>query len=410
MKMRDVKDKNFFQLIRKSKMYKQNILLFLLLFNFNGCENSVEITEPLLEESLSSFEWNLPATVRPPRVPKDNPMSNEKVTLGRFLFYDTNLSFNHIQSCSSCHLQENAFADHKRVGEGTTGEFHTRNPQHLINAGYYTSYTWGNPALGILEKQIILPLTGDNPIELGISTPELEKEVLSRFENNETYRILFSKIFEEEKPVTLSNVIKALSAFVRTLNSFNSPYDRYIRGEGNELNTSATRGMNLFNSERAECFHCHDGINFSDSYADTSSFFIVQDFHNLGLYNIMRDGTEGNYPPNNQGVFEITNLDKDKGRFRTPNLRNVALTAPYMHDGSLTTLEDVLDHHSRGGTLHTEAGKEGDGRNNPYKSDLIIPKNFTSQEKRDIINFLHALTDKEFINNPKFSSPFKEIK
>ncbi len=386
---------------------KQTLVLILcapLLLVISGCENSVSVDEP---STASSYEWSLPQGVRAPRIPTNNPMSKEKVELGRFLFYDTKLSFNEVQSCASCHLQEHAFADTNRVGIGTTGELHTRNPQHLVNAGYYTSYTWANPALGTLERQIVLPLTGDAPIELGV-TSEVESEVLSRFENNETYKELFVSAFgEEENLFVLPNIIKALASFVRTLNSFNSPYDRYIRNESFELNASALRGMELFNSEEAECFHCHDGINFSDSYADESSFFIIQDFHNIGLYNITMYGTDGNYPQGNQGLFEITNLPKDRGRFRTPNLRNVAVTAPYMHDGSLATLDDVLDHHSRGGTLHNEAGLEGDGRSNPNKSDLIVPKLFTQQQKRDIINFLHTLTDREFLTNPELSSPFR---
>jgi cytochrome c peroxidase len=385
------------------KKFESFIFLTLSTLAIIGCDSSTVITET--HSPSGTFEWDLPEGVYPPRVPPDNPMTKEKVELGRYLFYDKRLSANQTQSCSSCHLQSEAFADHNPLGIGSTGVHALRNPNSLTNTGYYTSYSWANPALGTLERFIIMPITGDDPIELGVAA-EKEEEVLARFENNETYQKMFQAAFPEVgKPITLEYIVKALAAFNRTLNSFNSPYDKYLRGEADTLTESQKRGMSLFMGEKAECFHCHDGIHFSDSTANEKSFFVNQFFHNIGLYNI---GGDGSYPEGNQGLYEITMQVQDKGRFKAPSLRNVELTYPYMHDGSMATLEEVIELHSNGGRVIKEGPYAGDGTQNPYSSDFIVPKDFTEQEKEDLVAFLRSLTDMEFINNPKISDPFKE--
>jgi cytochrome c peroxidase len=273
----------------------------------------------------------------------------------------------------------------------------------LTNTGYYTSYSWANPALDTLERFIILPITGDSPIELGV-VQEMEESVIARFKNSPMYQEMFKKAFPNiNNPFTIEFFVKALAAFNRTLVSFNSPYDQYLRGDTEALNASQKRGMNLFMGEKAECFHCHDGIRFSDSTADEKSFNVDKFFHNIGLYNV--DGT-GSYPLGNQGLFEITSIATDKGKFKAPTLRNVELTFPYMHDGSMETLEEVIELHSNGGRNITTGERSGDGRKSPYLSDLISAKEFTEQEKQDLVAFLKALTDQEFISNPKLSNPF----
>lgn len=372
-----------------------------------GCESETVIEETS-SSSSSSYDWKLPQGIYPPRVPEDNPMSEEKVLLGRFLFYDKQLSANQTQSCSSCHLQEYAFSDKNKVGIGSTGEHHTRNPQHLANSAYYTTYTWANPALGTLERQIGIPITGDNPVELGV-TEDHEAEVLARFENNETYQTMFQAAFPDiNNPIRVHYIIKALASFIRTLNSFNSPYDQYLRGDSTALTEAQKRGMDLFMSERAECFHCHDGNNFSDSTANEKSFYINQFFHNIGLYNLDGEGGIGAYPTGNQGLYEITLKLSDRGRFKAPSLRNVEMTGPYMHDGSMETLEEVMELHSQGGRVITSGEYTGDGRQNPHVDDLIAAKVFTEQEKSDLVEFLKALTDESFLTNPDISDPFKE--
>lgn len=370
-----------------------------------GCDSETIVHE---NPSTQSFDWNLPERAYPPRVPADNPMSDAKVELGRFLFYDKRLSANQTQSCSSCHLQQYAFADKNKVGIGSTGEHHTRNPQQLANAGYYTSYTWANPALGTLERQIIIPITGDDPIELGV-TEDHEEEVLERFRSDIAYQQMFAAAFPDvENPIRLHYIVKSLASFIRTLNSFNSSYDRYLRGEPDALNEEQKRGMALFMGEKAECFHCHDGSNFSDSTANEKSFYVVQFYHNIGLYNLDGEGGIGAYPQGNQGLYEITRKITDRGKFKAPNLRNIEVTSPYMHDGSMATLQEVIELHSRGGRLIEEGEYAGDGSLNPNRSDLLMANNFTEQEKSDLIAFLKALTDESFLTNPDISDPFGE--
>lgn len=379
--------------------------LFFVLLLLLGCNSTTTVSEE--EQKDSSFEWNLPKGIYPPIVPATNPMTNEKVLLGRYLFYDKNLSANQTQSCATCHLQKYAFSDKNSVGIGSTGEHHTRNPQSLVNAAYYTSYTWANPSLGTLESQIIIPLTSDDPIEMGI-VPEFEEMVLARFENNETYQKMFHDAFADvQNPIKIHYIVHALASFIRTLNSFNSPYDRYTRGEYDALTAQQKFGMQLFNDERGECFHCHGGDHFSDSTADAKSFYIEQFYHNIGLYNV--DGS-GSYPEGNQGLYELTYTDADRGKFKAPILRNVALGAPYMHDGSMQTLEEVIELHSQGGRLLEGGQNSGDGRLSPLKHDFISQKNFTQEEKEALVAFLNALTDQEFITNPNLSDPFKEQK
>jgi cytochrome c peroxidase len=385
------------------KLHLAVLTAFLLLLT--GCDS-----ETIVHENASSqaFAWGLPEGVYPPRVPSDNPMNSAKVSLGRHLFYDARLSANVTQSCSSCHLQRYAFSDKNRVGIGSTGEHHTRNPQHLSNAGYYTSYTWANPALGTLERQIIIPITGDAPVELGV-TEEYEEEVLGRFRDDQLYQNLFAEAFpDEEESVDIHHIVKALAAFIRTLNSFDAPYDRYLRGEPDALSEAQKRGFALFMGEKAECFHCHDGINFSDSTANEKSFYVDQFYHNIGLYNLDGEGGIGAYPQENQGLYEITLDPADRGKFKAPSLRNVEVTAPYMHDGSMATLEEVIELHSRGGRLIEEGEYAGDGSQNPNISDLVSAKSFTEQEKSDLVAFLKALTDERFLTDPDLSNPFGE--
>lgn len=383
--------------------YSYKSILILIIITFLGCDSSTTIKET--SSNSSDFEWDLPEGVFAPRVPDSNPITKQKVELGRYLFYDKRLSANQKQSCSSCHFQKYAFADKNTVGIGSTGVHGLRNPNSLTNTAYYTSYSWANPALGTLERFIIIPITGDDPVEMGVF-PEYEEEVLVRFENNETYQQMFTDAYPDvENPFTLEYIVKALASFNRVLNSYNSPYDKYLRGDSTALSESQKRGMNIFMNEEGECFHCHEGINFSDSTANVQSFYVNQFFHNIGLYNI---GGDGSYTNLNQGLYESTMNEYDKGKFKAPSLRNVELTSPYMHDGSMATLADVIELHSNGGRNITSGEYAGDGRNNPFKSDLIVANNFSDQNKEDLVEFLKALTDNDFITNPNLSNPFKE--
>lgn len=353
----------------------------------------------------TTYEWELPSGFPIPVVPEDNPMTAEKVELGRFLFYETRLSGNSTMSCSSCHEQALAFTDGLSVPVGSTGESHIRNSQTLTNIAYNSTYTWANPILTEVEQQIVIPLFGEFPVEMGITGNE--EVVLQRLRDDAEYQRLFASAFPSEaEPINFHHLVQALSSFVRTLISGNSPYDRYVyQGDRTTLSESALRGMNLFLGERFECHHCHGGFNFTASAIHANSTFIERPFFNTGLFNI--DGT-GSYPRGNRGIFEITSKPEDMGRFRPPTLRNIELTAPYMHDGSFATLEEVIRFYADGGRVISEGDYAGDGRGNPYKSTLVPGFEITDQEMIDLINFLKSLTDEQFINDPRFNNPFEE--
>lgn len=352
-----------------------------------------------------AYDWGLPPGFPVPRVPEDNPMSAVKVELGRRLFYDKRLSGNGTYSCASCHRQELAFTDGLPAAEGSTGEMHTRGSMSLANVAYLTALTWGNPLIDTLEEQALGPMFGEMPVELGLAG--LEDELLERLRAEPLYQKLFPEAFPEDaEPIRLANITKAIAAFERSLLSYRSPYDRYTYfGDPSGMSAAALRGRDLFFSERLECFHCHGGFNLSDSVEHDGTTFKEVMFHNTGLYNI--DG-EGAYPPRNRGVFEITGKAEDMGRFRAPTLRNIAVTAPYMHDGSIATLEEVLDHYAAGGRTIESGPYAGVGSENPYKSELVRGFELTAEEKADVIAFLETLTDEEFLKDPRYADPWVE--
>jgi cytochrome c peroxidase len=347
--------------------------------------------------------WRLPAGFPTPLVPDANPMSAAKVELGRHLFYDERMSGNETQSCASCHHQERAFTDGLPVSIGSTGERTPRNSMSLANTAYVASYTWANSLLFDFEAQAVVPMFGRKPVELGLSGRE--DELLERLRAEPRYTALFPRAFPGEvDPITVQNVVRALSAFERTIISGNSAYDRFVYGGDREaLSEAARRGLTLFTSERLECFHCHAGFNFSDSLYYAGGGPRALRFHNTGLYNI---GGTGDYPPGGTGLHEISGRAEDMGRFRTPSLRNVAVTAPYMHDGSIATLDEVLDHYARGGRLIESGPFAGDGSRNPYKSGFIIGFTLSAEERADVVAFLESLTDEDFLTREDLSDPW----
>jgi cytochrome c peroxidase len=345
----------------------------------------------------------LPAGFPEPAVPASNPITADKAELGRFLFYDRRLSGNGTQACASCHLQEKAFTDGRAVAIGSTGELHPRNAQSLTNVAYNTTLTWANPALFTLEKQMEVPLFGNSPVEMGINDDN-KAEVLARIAGDAAYRARFQVAFPgESSPVNWDNIIKAISTFQRTLVSGHSKYDQSRNGLAS-LTASEARGRDLFFGERAECFHCHGEPNFNEQFTHANSRLTAPVFRNTGLFNI--DG-EGGFPAPNRGVFELTAKPSDMGKFRAPSLRNVAVTAPYMHDGSIDTLEAVLDFYAAGGRVIDSGPHAGDGRVSPRKDGLINNIQLSPQDRADIVAFLKALTDERFLTNPAFSDPFK---
>jgi cytochrome c peroxidase len=351
--------------------------------------------------------WDLPEGFPLPRVPDDNPMSAAKVDLGRFLFYDTRLSANETQSCGSCHQQQFAFTDGLANAVGSTMMIHPRSSMGLTNVGYQSTLTWANPVVRTLEDQAQLPMFGDSPIvELGLGG--MEAVLLERLRADAEYPGMFAAAFPDEAdPISVASVVRAIGAFERTMISGNSPYDRFLRGETAAMSESALRGMELFFdpvSLRFECFHCHGGFNFTASQDHSGIVISETAFFNNGLYNV--DG-RGGYPPDNTGLAEFTGEPDDMGRFKPPTLRNIELTAPYMHDGSIATLEEVIDMYSAGGRNLTTGMWPGDGRENPYKNIFVPGFDMTDQERDDMLAFLRSLTDPGFIADPRFSDPFR---
>lgn len=351
-----------------------------------------------------AYTWSLPVDIPPPKTPKDNPMSDAKVKLGRHLFYDVRLSANQTISCGTCHLQSKGFTDGKILSKGVHGAFTRRNSMSLTNVGYNHTLTWANPLLTQLEHQARIPLFADDPEEMGIG--ELKQTILKKLQTDPIYQEQFNQVFtQEQQPINFINIIKAIAAFQRTLLSFNSPYDQYLRGESSNFGPSEKRGMAIFFSEQGECFHCHGGFNFTDSSVHEHSPSVPSLFHNNGLYNV--DGL-GGYPARDRGLYEMTASPQDMGKFKAPTLRNIAVTAPYMHDGSFESLEQVIHHYIAGGSNIHSGKNKGFGAISPIKSEFVSGLNLSPQQTTDLLNFLNSLTDQSFLTNPSLSDPWLE--
>ena len=349
-----------------------------------------------------SSHWSVPDGYPLPPVPDDNPMSKAKVELGRYLFYDTRLSVNETTSCATCHLQALAFTDGRERSIGATGEIHPRGAMSLVNVAYASRLTWANQMLDSLEVQALTPMFGENPIEMGLAGREAA--LMETIRRDPEYQARFEAAFPDiADPFTVTSVVRAIATFVRTIVSFDSAYDRYVAGDEQAITDSQVRGLQLFNSERLECFHCHGGFNFTDSSTHANAVVDSVGFHNTGLYNL---GPRGEYPPDNTGLYDLTGDPGDMGRFKAPSLRNIAVTAPYMHDGSVASLDEVLDHYRRGGRELIEGPYQGDGRRNPFKSEFVQGFELSDEEKADLIAFLQALTDQSVLTNSELSNPF----
>ena len=269
-------------------------------------------------------------------VPENNLLNRDRVALGRKLFFDKRLSADRTLSCATCHDPKRAFSDGRPVAIGIAGAKGTRNSPALINRGYGAAFFWDGRA-PTLELQVLQPIL--NPNELGLTEEELERRM----------------------GVERDDVVAALASYVRTIRSGDSRFDRYSYGQATALNTLEKKGLDLFRG-RARCSSCHIGPSFTD-----------ERFHNTGV--AWRDGRLAD-----EGRHSVSGEEPDRGAFKTPTLREISRTAPYMHDGSLSTLADVLDFYSDG------------GRNNPTLDPEIRPLNLSAEEKRAILAFLLTLT------------------
>ena len=286
-------------------------------------------------------------------VPAANPLTVEKAELGRRLFFDKRLSRDETLACASCHASRRTFADRRPVSVGIEGRRGRRNAPSLFNRAYTRALFWDGRAVS-LEEQALLPIV--SPTELG----NTHEEILRRLRASQTYRDFFERSFDSAD-ITIERVAQAIATFERTLLSGGSSFDRYEGlGDRSALSASARRGVALFRG-KARCHLCHDGPLFTDDR-----------FHNTGI------GWQQSPP--DLGRFEATGEELDRGAFRTPSLRNAERTAPYMHNGSLRTLEAVIDVYNRGGGP------------NPNLDGQIKPLALTRQEKKDLVAFLKSLT------------------
>lgn len=355
-------------------------------------------------QALQEWHWNLPKGFPEPLVPAMNPMTEAKFQLGRQLFFDQRLSGNGTTGCGTCHLQHLAFTDGKPVSTGTTGDLTSRGAMSIANVAYYPTLTWANPSQFSLEIQAAVPMFVDNlAIELGINDGN-QDAVLARFQNDASYQRLFKDAFPgEEQPINFMNIINAISTFERGVISGNSRYDQAEAGEI-KLTEAEERGRKLFFSEQAQCSTCHAGFNFSDQTMTVKTTKADMPFHNTGMYNV--DG-KGAYPEDNPGLFGMLKFQENMGKFRVPSLRNIAVTSPYMHDGTIANLEAVLEFYAAHGRNITSGPNKGDGRKNPLKDARINKIKLNKEEQADIIAFLKTLTDDDLLTNPRYADPFQ---
>jgi cytochrome c peroxidase len=284
-------------------------------------------------------------------VPASNPLSPEKVWLGRRLFFDRRLSRDKSLSCAGCHDPAKVFTDGKALSEGVFHRRGTRNVPTLTNRGYGSTFFWDGRA-STLEEQVLQPI--QNPLEMGMTV----EEVMARLLRDRHYRAQFQQAFGRE--VNREDLARALASYVRSILSGDSPYDRYLNGTPDALSAEAREGLRIFRG-KGNCITCHVGPNLTD-----------ERFHNTGV--AWRDGKL-----TDPGRFAVTEKDQDRGAFKPPTLREVARTAPYMHDGSIATLEGVIDYYDRG------------GNRNPGLDAEIRPLHLSSDEKKNLIAFLHCL-------------------
>jgi cytochrome c peroxidase len=357
-----------------------------------------------LPKLSGEWHWDLPKGIPEPWLPPESSMSVAKFELGRHLFYDKRLSGNGTFACSSCHFQNLAFTDGKALPTGSTGEQTLRSAQSIVNSAYHPTITWANFSLSTLEQQALVPMLGENPVEMGINDANIP-DILQRFKSDSNYQVMFNAAFPNQVDAfNLNNIIMALTTFERGVLSFNAKYDQVARGEA-EYSEAEARGNKLFFSEKAQCSQCHSGFNFTEMtrHVQTSNTF-KNVYRNTGLYNL---NGKGDYPENNQGIIGVSNKAEDMGKFRVASLRNIAVTAPFMHDGSIATLEEVLDVYAAHGRNITAGASKGDGRANPYKDKRLNKIKLDQAERADIIAFLKTLTDETLLTNPRYADPFK---
>jgi cytochrome c peroxidase len=310
---------------------------------------------------LQKDDINIPKGFPQIDYPEDNLPSQARIELGKKLFFDEIMSRDRSLSCSSCHIPELAFTDGSPKSIGKNGELLLRNSPTLTNIAYHTKGLLMDAGVPTLEMQILVPVQEHQEFDFHLGL------IAERMKTDSNYVELCQKAYGSEPNQFV--ITRALACYERTLISGNSRYDQYKNGNKKALSESEIRGMNLF-FDRLNCTNCHSGFNFTNLSVK-----------NNGLYP---------YPyPLDSGRMRITNKEIDRDKFKVPTLRNIELTDPYMHDGSIATLEEVIDHYKSGGQPHVN------------KDSSIVKFELTESEKTDLVLFLKSLTDRGFINSHK---------
>ena len=318
-------------------------------------------------------------TAQEDNTPNNNPITDDGATLGRVLFYDKQLSVNNTVSCASCHDQAKGFSDDVTLSVGFNGGLTGRNSMGLANAKYYDNgrFFWDERA-STLEEQVLMPI--QDAVEMGLTLQELE----TKLQDDDYYSVLFRRAFGDEN-VTRQRISLALAQFIRSMVSYESKYDAGLSQTNNpqanfpNFTASENLGKNLFFSNRTRCSDCHD-----------TNSFVGDQARNNGLDAVLTD----------LGVAGATGNNNDRGEFKVPSLRNIQLTAPYMHDGRFSTLEEVVEHYNSG------VQNSADLDNRLRQGNGVRRLNLSNQEKQALVDFMLALTDNNFIADEKFADPF----
>jgi len=313
------------------------------------------------EIAASNDPFPIPAGFPKIEFPDDNQFTVERWKLGKKLFYDKALSLNNTVSCGSCHKPELAFSDNVALSLGDNGTVGRGNSPTLSNVAYHPYFTRAG-GVPTLEMQILVPIQEHDEFNTNIL------DIAERLKQLPEYVEAAQNSYNREMDPFV--ITRAIATFERSLVSGNSRYDAYIqKGDFEALNDQEKQGLQLFLSDKTNCSKCHTGFDFTN-YA----------FENNGLYTVYADS----------GRFRVTGIETDRAKFKVPSLRNIELTAPYMHDGSKQTLESIVEHYNSGGVIH------------PNKSQFVKPLGLTQEEKDDLVAFLKSLTDAAFAGNSEF--------
>lgn len=353
----------------------KNCFFFIIIIFFSSCQKEGCTDEfalnynPEAEINNGTCEYytTTPYTIPTPSgfpnmiIPEDNPTTVEGIALGEKLFNEPLLSADGTQSCASCHFQSANFSDTNQFSTGINGGLGFRNASTLTNSGWSLSFNWDGSS-NTLEEQAFEPVTNSNEMN------NTWRNVENTLNANEEYKTLFKQAFNIEY-IDSIHVVKAISQFERSLVSANSKFDKFYRGEGS-LSPSELNGYAIFNSERGDCFHCHGTLLFTDNL-----------FHNNAI--------ESEEPFSDNGFGDVTNNPSDNGKFKTPSLRNIEYSAPYMHDGRFATLEQVLEHYNSGGHYTSTV--------DPLMKKIGVGLQLSNQDLADLLAFLKTLSDEDYV-------------